>query len=273
VERWCSETPDDFVFDVKLPKVLSRHAMQPKFLPPDLRAKVSLKGASILLTPKSEELIAKRLLGEIQPLCEAKKLGAFLLQMSPAFSPKNGHQLTELDSIRDLLAPHPLAVELRNRDWVFPPPSPHPMGRGDGGEVPSTLNPQPSTCSHTLDYFKSRRLTFVMVDAPESEHFTIMPGLNVVTNPKLAYLRLHGRNEQGYIKGRTVADRFNHDYTRPELEQIESRVREVAEQADEIHIAANNNRSSFAPKTAEWLAAALIAHGERRAARNKKSCR
>src|SRR3954465_3641885 len=27
VERWCSETPDDFCFDVKLPKLLSRHSM------------------------------------------------------------------------------------------------------------------------------------------------------------------------------------------------------------------------------------------------------
>ncbi|HEY0550469.1 MAG TPA: DUF72 domain-containing protein [Verrucomicrobiae bacterium] len=241
-ERWCIETPDDFVFDVKLPKVLSRHAMQAKFLPPDLRSKVSLKGTTIELTTQSEALITKRLLRELKPLIEAKKLGAFLLQMSPAFSPKKGHQLAELDSIRELLAPHQLAVELRNRDWVT-------------GEQ----------FHATIDYFTSRRLTFVMVDAPESEHFTVMPGLNAVTNRKLAYFRLHGRNEEGYVRGRTVAERFNHDYTEPELKQIEARVREVAKDADEIHIAANNNRSSYAPRTAEWLSAALIGDAMRKA--------
>jgi uncharacterized protein YecE (DUF72 family) len=121
----------------------------------------------------------------------------------------------------------------------------------------------------TLDYFKTRHLTFVMVDAPQSEHFTVMPTFNAVTNPKLAYFRLHGRNAEGYVKGRTVADRFNHDYTEPELKEVEARVREVAEDVDEIHIAANNNRSGCAPRTAEWLTAALIAETERNARRKE----
>ena len=268
VERWCIETPDDFLFDVKLPKVLSRHAMQAKFLPPDLRAKVPLQGATIQLTPKSEELISKRLLRGLKPLLEAKKFGAFLLQMSPAFSPKNGNELTELDSIRELLAPHPLAVELRNRDWVSEgarAPSP-PRPRRGLGEVSNQLEA-------TLDYFKSRRIAFVMVDAPESEHFTVMPsGVNAVTNPKLAYFRLHGRNAEGYIKGRTVADRFDHDYTKPELQQIKGRVDEVVQEYKpaEIHIAANNNRSGYAPRTAEWLTAALVADAKRKATKQSE---
>jgi uncharacterized protein YecE (DUF72 family) len=275
VERWCLETPDDFLFDVKLPKVLSRHAMQPKFLPPDLRAKVSLKGASIELTPKTEQMIASRLLREIQPLCDAQKLGAFLLQMSPSFSPKNQNQLTELNSLRDLLAPHPLAVELRNRDWVSEGddgraalPRRQNMGTRSNASLPSEVN----QLAATLDYFQSRRITFVMVDAPESEHFTIMPGINVVTNPKLAYFRLHGRNEQGYIQGRTVADRFNHDYSVAEMQQIKARVEEVVakEKPKEIHIAANNNRAGYAPRTAEWLTAALIAKAERAAKKQEE---
>jgi uncharacterized protein YecE (DUF72 family) len=106
VERWVDETPEDFLFDVKLPKVLSRHAMQAQFLPPDLRSKVLLKGATIECTTKSEALITKRLLRELKPLIEAKKLGAFLLQTSPAFSLKKGNELAELDSIRELLASH-----------------------------------------------------------------------------------------------------------------------------------------------------------------------
>jgi hypothetical protein len=118
VERWVSETPDDFLFDVKLPKVLSRHRMQAKFLPPGLRSKVSLKGEYVELNPKTEQLVVQGLLRELKPLCDAKKLGAFLLQLSPSFRPKT-NELTELDSLRDLLADHLLAVELRNRDRAF----------------------------------------------------------------------------------------------------------------------------------------------------------
>ena len=103
VERWCNETPDDFVFDVKLPKVLSRHAMGANFLPLDLRASVPQRAGRIELTPRSQELIARRFLREIEPLREARKLGALLLQLGPAFRPKD-HQLGELDSALGMLS-------------------------------------------------------------------------------------------------------------------------------------------------------------------------
>src|ERR1051325_176617 len=37
VSRWCEQTPDDFLFDVKLPKVLSRHSARLESLPAGLR--------------------------------------------------------------------------------------------------------------------------------------------------------------------------------------------------------------------------------------------
>ncbi len=242
VERWVSETPDDFVFDVKLPKVLSRHRMQAKFLPPALRSKVSLQGEYVELNPKTEQLVVQSLLRELKPLCDGKKLGAFLLQLSPSFGPKN-HELTELNSLHDLLADHSLAVELRNRDWV----------------ADEQLN-------STLDYFRQRKLTFVSVDAPQSEHFTVMPGVDFVTNPELAYFRFHGRNEEGYIKGRNVADRFNHDYSDAEVEEIVQRLRNIEPQVQRLHAAANNNRSNYAPKLASRLQQILSERDELRKA-------
>ena len=56
VERWCYETPDDFLFDVKLPKLLSRHSMDAKFLPPDLRSRLTIQGTKVELTAQSEAL-------------------------------------------------------------------------------------------------------------------------------------------------------------------------------------------------------------------------
>jgi uncharacterized protein YecE (DUF72 family) len=229
VDRWCQETPGDFLFDVKLPKVLSRHAMEPKFLPPDVRSKVTLVNGKIKLTAHTEKLIVQRFLREMQPLIEARKLGAFLLQLSPAFRPKT-HQLTELDTLWENFAGHTVAVELRNRDWV--------------------IGPQ---FNETIRYFDKRRITLVLVDAPPSEHFTIMPGFDVITNPKLGYLRLHGRNEQGYIKGRSVAERFDYDYSEQEIKEVAARIRALEKEIERLHVIANNNRSNYAPKLARRL--------------------
>jgi uncharacterized protein YecE (DUF72 family) len=77
-----------------------------------------------------------------------------------------------------------------------------------------------------------------------------MPPVDAVTNPKLAYLRAHGRNTEGYLTGRSVAERFGWEYTGEELEEIVGRARSLAEQADVVHVQFNNNRSANAPTSA-----------------------
>ena len=233
VARWCDETPAGFLFDVKLPKVLSRHRMEARFLPPDLRTRVPQRNGVLQLTPDGESLIMSRVHRELRPLRDAGKLGAFLLQLSPSFRPKT-HDLLELDSLQPHLAGVPLAVELRNRDWVL------------GSQLDATLQ-----------YFRDRQTTFVSVDAPKSEHFTVMPGLDYVTDPRLGYIRLHGRNAAGYIRGRSVAERFDYDYSDAEVEELAARLRKLAREVKELRIVANNNRSNYAPKLAERLAKLL----------------
>lgn len=257
VERWCVETPDDFIFDVKLPKALSRHAMQAKFLPPDLRSRLPTRNGVIELTPESERLIVQRFLHEIQPLKDAGKLGAFLLQLSPTFRPRT-HRLEELDSLVQLFSGYELAVELRNRDWVAnskaaAPPHPALSPGGEEGERRAEGVLPESQFERTIKYFQERKMTLVLVDAPDSEHFTVMPNFHCVTQPKLGYLRLHGRNEAGYIRGRSVAERFDYDYTPEEVREIAERLRKVEAEVERLHVIANNNRSNYAPK----LAAAL----------------
>lgn len=233
VARWCEETPPHFLFDIKLPKALSRHRMETKFLPPDLRARVPHRNGVVELTTETEELIMARVLRELKPLRQTGKVGAFLLQLSPSFRPKT-HELSELDSLQRHLDGVPLAVELRNRDWVA------------GKQLDATLQ-----------YFRDRKVTFVSVDAPDSEHFTVMPGLDHVTNSALGYVRLHGRNAAGYIRGRSVAERFDYDYSDAEVEELAARLRKIAAEVKELRIVANNNRSNYAPKLAERLAKLL----------------
>jgi len=226
VARWCEQTPDDFVFDVKLHWLLSRHSTQTKMLPAGLR-KMAGGGDKAVLTPKLEKALVEVFLESLGPMIDAGKLGALLLQPSPSFSPRK-HSLTELDHLLELLDGHKLAVELRNRNWV----------EGDQRD-------------ETIAYFRSRRVAMVVVDGPPGDHFMIMPSFDVVTTRRLAYLRAHGRNTRGYITGRTVAARFDYDYSDKELEEIAERALGLSDIAIDTHIIFNNNKSNYAPKAAE----------------------
>lgn len=91
VERWERSTPPGFLFDVKLHKSLSRHAFEAGALPRTLQRMARSVRGRAALTPELEEALAAEFLHAVEPLEEAGKFGAFLLQLSPAFSPGNTH--------------------------------------------------------------------------------------------------------------------------------------------------------------------------------------
>ena len=219
VHGWVEITPPGFTFDVKAHRALSRHAAPVESLPPDLR---ELHG-----TPDLERPLAERLVEETAPLRDADRFGTYLLQLTPAFSPRK-HELEELDQLVEILGPRGLAVELRNRNWV-----------------------DEERRERTLDWFSDRNVAFVGVDAPPGDNFQIMPPIDAVTNPRIAYLRAHGRNTQGYLTGKSVAERFAWQYSDDELGEIAERAKSMAERAGEVHVAFNNNRGDDAPTAAQ----------------------
>jgi uncharacterized protein YecE (DUF72 family) len=201
--QWVKETPEGFTFGIKLHRAFSQ---SPR--------KTAADGRLIDL-----------LLQGVEPLIQAKRLGAFLLVMPPSFGPER-HQLDELDAVAEKLRPHALAVELRHADWV--------TSKNRGA---------------TLDYFKERRIAWVAVDMPRIAKSTLMPPLDEVTRPDLAYLRLHGRNS-GYLEAKSAEERHQYDYSPLELRQIADRVDVLAAKAKHVHVIANNHASDFAPKAA-----------------------
>jgi uncharacterized protein YecE (DUF72 family) len=227
VARWAEITPARFTFDVKLHRLLSRHSAGADSLLPELRstAKIDERGR-VILTPQLEEALVHATLEAVEPIAEAGKLGPFLLQLSPAFSPRK-HKLDELDALAERLRDPGLAIELRNRNWV-----------------------EDERLEQTLDWYESHRVTFVSVDSPPGENFQILPPVDAVTRRDFAYMRLHGRNTEGYVKGKTVAERFGWVYSDDELKEIAKRTKQLAEDAGEVHVAFNNNRSSDAPDSA-----------------------
>ena len=159
----------------------------------------------------------------------AQPPGALLLQLTPAFGPRD-HRLRELLPIVRRIAPRPLALELRHRGWL----------EGDQRE-------------RTLAWFERHEVVFVCVDSPQGDAPTIVPNLDAVTHERMAYLRAHGRNAHGYMTGRSVAERFDHDYDGDELEEIGRRAERLAEEAGEVHVLFNNNKGDYAPRAAERL--------------------
>jgi uncharacterized protein YecE (DUF72 family) len=93
-------------------------------------------------TPALLEAMLNFFLHSMSMLRSANKLGALLLQLSPAFSPRM-HKLEELDDLVGLLQDYSLAIEFRNRNWVM------------GDQLRSTI-----------DFLRRRKAVFVNVDSP-----------------------------------------------------------------------------------------------------------
>jgi uncharacterized protein YecE (DUF72 family) len=74
-----------------------------------------------------------------------------------------------------------------------------------------------------------------------------------VTRDDLAYVRAHGRNAEGYLRGRTVAERFGHVYGEDELRGLRERLEGLAQEAAEVRMMFNNNRGDDAPRAARRL--------------------
>jgi uncharacterized protein YecE (DUF72 family) len=227
---WAMRTPSDFRFDVKLHRLLSHHAAQLKDLPPDLRdqAETNDRGRVLLDAPLRDEMV-RRTADAMKPLADAGKLGAYLLQLTPAFDPRE-NELDELAPVIEGLAPTPVAIEFRRRSWA-----------------------SSKRFEHVLDWLSAHDAVFVSVDTPPGDHVPIFPPIDAVTRDSLAYMRCHGRNTEGYLHGRSVAERFDYDYPKAELEEIADRARALDTEAEQVHVMFNNNARELAPKAARAL--------------------
>jgi uncharacterized protein YecE (DUF72 family) len=230
VEGWAKVTPEGFRFDVKLHRLLSHHAAQLKELPPDLRDEVETTDRGrVKLDPALLEEMVRRTAKAFGPLAESGKLGAYLLQLTPAFDPRR-NELDELAPVIEGLAPVPVAVEFRRRSWA-----------------------SPKRFESVLDWLSAHDAAFVCVDTPPGDHVPIFPPIDAVTTDSLAYVRCHGRNTEGYLHGRSVAERFDYDYPKSELKEIAGRARALGEEAEQVHVMFNNNARELAPKAARGL--------------------
>ena len=165
----------------------------------------------------------------IAPLVQSGQLLALLLQFPPGFArdPAGRRYLAELlDALQGL----PLAVEFRHASWA---------------------------ADRVFAELERRRATLVAVDAPELPG--LFPKLDVVTNPDLFYVRLHGRNARGWRSG-NMQKQFDYDYRDDELrEWADGRIPRMAARAARGVVFFNNHVRAQAPRNAAQLARLLAA--------------
>jgi len=235
---WCERTPRGFVFDVKAYRLFTQHQTPPAALPADIRQALGpIEKKNLYLNDLPEELqieLWRRFIAGIAPLKAAGKLGTVLFQFPPWFvnSPASQRHLL---ACADVLKGYQIAVEFRNHTWF-----------------------DEKNRARTLEFEREKGLVHVVVDGPQG-FFNSVPAIWEATSPRLAIVRLHGRNRETWnLKGlQSSAERFNYLYSRAELAELGESIRELAAQATAVHVLFNNNYEDYAQRNAAQLAGLL----------------
>jgi uncharacterized protein YecE (DUF72 family) len=155
---------------------------------------------------------AKRFIRSFDPLLDRGSVGAFLLQFPWSF--KNSAENRDyLDTLATWFQGLPTAVELRHGSWNAP---------------------------ETERFISEHGLALCAIDQPMIG--ASMPPLEVVTNPRLAYLRLHGRNYKNWMRRDAGRDeRYDYLYRNDELVEWKQRAQRIAANAERLFIIMNNH--------------------------------
>ena len=228
---WADRTPQVFVFDIKAFRLFTQHQTSPQGLPKDIRDALGpIEKTNIYYADMPDELLTElwqRFRAAIMPLQQAGKFDAVLFQFPPWFvyRPSN---LDHIQRCAELLAGYQLAVEFRHRSWF-----------------------EEKHREQVLGFERDHGLAHVVVDEPQGFASSIPPVWEV-TCPKLAIVRLHGRNRETWDKKglASSAERFDYLYSDAELLELAEQVRRLAANVGRVHVFFNNNYSNYAQRNA-----------------------
>jgi uncharacterized protein YecE (DUF72 family) len=168
----------------------------------------------------------------LRPLADAGKLGAILFQFPRWFvrSRPNIEYLRELGE----RCHFQIAVEFRGPTWM-----------------------EEDRRERTLGLLAELGMSYVVVDEPQGFKTSIPPVVEC-TSPKLAMIRFHGHNSENWDKpGLTAAERFRYLYSEQELERWVAPVRELAANAEQVHVLMNNCYADYGVTNAAQMGGLL----------------
>lgn len=235
-EAWVARTPDDFAFNIKAFRLFTGHQTPAQALPKDIQQALApyFAGKRHLYykdTPAEiRDTLWERFERAVRPLREAGKLRAVLFQFAPWVT-NTARAKDHILECATRLAGYHLAIEFREQSWFAD------AARAD-----------------TLAFERKHDLTHVIVDEPQGFANSV-PAVWAVTSPKLAILRLHGRNVATWnIKGEAASQRFNYDYDDHELSDLARQLFALAPQVLEAHAIFNNNYEDQGQRNGRTLA-------------------
>lgn len=166
------------------------------------------------------------------PLRDRGRLGGVLFQFPPRFA-NTPVARAHLKRIAALMQDDLSIVEFRNYTWLTP-----------------------DRAEQTLSLLEDLGLVYAVADEPQIPNDTVPP-LPAVTNPALAYVRLHGRNAATWYRGGSGGTRYDYDYSGSELDEWAATIRNLALQASEVHVLFNNNAKGAGTRNAMALGETL----------------
>lgn len=217
---WAERTPPGFTFDVKAFRAFTGHAVPIRSLPADLRGEVAANDPLLWrgLPADVRQELWFRFRTALHPLQAAGKLGAVLFQFAPTVRPGPAVR-AHLAHCVDMMAGATVAFEFRHRSWF------------DGAER-----------GNTLALLRELQAVHVVVDAPQGGFDNSVPAVWQATHPRLALVRLHGRNVAAWNdRSGTSSGRFRYVYGDGELAEMLSPLRQLEAQVGTVHATFNTN--------------------------------
>jgi uncharacterized protein YecE (DUF72 family) len=220
-QLWADRTPPHFTFNIKAFRLLTGHQTSPIVLHKDLQAALGPDAPKVLYykdTPAEiRDELWRRFIEALAPLKDAGKLGAVHFQFAPWLL-RNREGLAHVRHCVEKMEGHLLAVEFRNKSWF------------DGDNL-----------EKTVAFERELGVVHTIVDGPQG-FANCVPCVWEVTHPRLALLRLHGRNKDTWnIKAAASSSRFDYWYSQEELAAMVPEIRLVAGLAERTHILFNTN--------------------------------
>ena len=226
---WAARTPDGFTFNVKAFSLFTQHPTPVRTLPSDLREAAGKSGKDRVylkdVDPEVTDQAWERFLAALEPLRQAGKLGAILLQFPPWF-PISRSNKEYIVACAERVAPRRVCVEFRNHTWM-------------------TSDNQ----KETLEFLSAHDLPYVCVDMPQGFSNSIPPVLAATSD--LAVIRMHGHSDKWESKD--IQERFGYRYSDGEIGEWAPKIRDLAADAQVTHVVFNNCYSDYAQVNGQEL--------------------
>src|SRR5580704_5857037 len=231
---WAERTPAGFTFNVKAFSLFTQHPTPVKALPVDLREAVAGPDSAAAgkervylkdVDPGVVDQAWERFLAALEPLRQAGKHGAILLQFPPWF-PIGRSRKDYILACAERVAPRRVCIEFRNKTWMTP-----------------------ENQEETLGFLASHQLPYVCVDMPQGYPSSIPPVLAATSD--LAVVRMHGHSDKWDSKN--IYERFGYEYSESELASWAPKIADLASGASTTHVLFNNCYRNYAQVNAQQL--------------------